>query len=187
LASIEILIVLLLILANGVLAASEMSVVSARQARLQGRAEAGDAGAAAALALAQKPDRFLSTVQIGITLIGILAGTFGGATVAKTVSAWLDGIPGVGRYSGAIGVTLVVLVITLVVGELVPKRLALQRPEAIAATIARPMNTLSRFAAPAVNLLSVSSNGVMRLLRSKESDEPPVTEEEIGLLLRQGA
>jgi len=190
LASIEIVIVLLLILANGVLAASEMAVVSARQARLQGRADAGDAGAAAALALAEKPDRFLSTVQIGITLIGILAGTFGGSTVSETVGGWLDGIPGVGRYSGAIGVTVVVLVITylsLVVGELVPKRIALQRPEAIAASIARPMNGLSRIASPAVDLLSVSSNALMRLLRSKESDEPPVTEEEIGLLLRQGA
>ncbi len=189
-ASIEILIVLLLIVANGVLSGSEMAVVSSRRARLQARAEAGDSGAAVALELAEKPDRFLSTVQIGITLIGILAGTFGGATVSRTVSGWLSDIPVIGRYSDAIGVAVVVIMITylsLVIGELVPKRLALQRPESIAVAIARPMRSLSRFASPAVTLLSYSSDALMRVLGAKQSDEPPITEEEIGLLLRQGA
>ncbi len=189
-ASIEILIVLLLIVANGVLSGSEMAVVSARRARLQTRAEAGDNGAAVALELAEKPDRFLSTVQIGITLIGILAGTFGGATVAETVSGWLSDVPGIGQYGDAIGVAVVVITITylsLVIGELVPKRLALQRPESIAVAIARPMRALSRFASPVVSVLSVSSDALMRVLGAKQSNEPPITEEEIGLLLRQGA
>lgn len=189
-AAVNIVILLLLIVANGLLSLSELAVVSARRSRLQAKADRGDPGAIAALQLGQRPDRFLSTVQIGITLIGILSGAFGGATLAGPVGDWLDAIPGVDRYSDQIAAVLVVLVITylsLVIGELVPKRLALQNPEGIAAAVARPMQTLSRIAAPAVSLLSVSSDAVMEILGNRQSDEPPVTEEEINLLLRQGA
>jgi putative hemolysin len=179
-----------LIVANGLLAMSEMALVSARRARLQQRAEAGNASARVALELAQRPDRFLSTTQIGITLVGILAGAFGGATVARTVAGWLEPLPGIGRYSGAIAAVLTVAAITylsLVIGELVPKRLALQNPERIAVAVARPMRSLSGLASPLVDLLAASSDVVLRLLGSRRSDEPPVTEEEVLLLLRQGA
>ena len=185
----EILIVLLLIVANGVLAMSELAIVSARRARLHQRVDDGQHGADVALELAEQPDRFLSTVQIGITLIGILAGAFGGATVAGTVAGWLEPLPGIGGYAGTVAAILTVGVITylsLVIGELVPKRLALRNPEGIAVRVARPMRALSRVAAPAVTLLAVSGDIVLRLLGSRRSDEPPVTEEEVRLLLRQG-
>ncbi|MGH9936059.1 MAG: hemolysin family protein, partial [Blastocatellia bacterium] len=186
--SIEILFILLLLIANGVFAMSEMAVVSSRRARLQQRAEK-DPGARAALDLAEAPDRFLSTVQIGITLIGILAGAFGGATISKQMAESLSRIPAIAPYSDALGLGVVVLAITylsLVVGELVPKRLALNKPEQIAARIARPMQFLSRLASPAVRVLSASSAFLLRLLRAKPPDEPPVTEEEIKLLIDQG-
>lgn len=187
--TVEILCVLLLLVANGVFAMSEIAVVSSRRARLQQRAER-DAGARAALDLANSPDRFFSTVQIGITLIGILAGAFGGATIAGHLAGRLERIPALARYSGAISLGLVVLVITylsLVVGELVPKRLGLNNPERIAARIARPMLFLSRLTWPAVRLLSASSNLLLRLLRAKPADEPPITEEEVKLMIDQGA
>lgn len=186
--AVEILFIILLLIANGVFAMSEIAVVSSRRARLQQRAER-DAGARAALDLANAPDRFLSTVQIGITLIGILAGAFGGATIAEHLVGYFERIPAIARYSGAISLGLVVLVITyfsLVVGELVPKRLGLNNPEKIAARIARPMQFLSRLAWPAVRALSTSSNFLLRLLKAKPSDEPPITEEEVKLLIDQG-
>src|SRR5215207_9898242 len=151
----ELLIIVVLILFNGLLALSEMAIVSARKVRLQQRASAGDAGARAALAVANDPTRFLSTVQIGITLVGILAGAFGGATLAEVLA---DRLATTGLSEGAsdaLGVGLVVVGITyfsLVVGELVPKRLALHGPERLAAVMARPMQVLSTVAAPAVAL-----------------------------------
>ncbi len=187
-AGIEILFVILLLIANGVFAMSEMAVVSSRRARLQHRAE-GDAGARAALELADEPDRFLSTVQIGITLIGILAGAFGGATISEHIAERLSGIPALAPYSATISLGVVVVIITylsLVVGELVPKRLALNNPERIASRIARPMQFLSRLASPAVRVLSASSALLLRLLRAKPTAEPPVTEAEIKLLIDQG-
>ena len=184
----ELLIIVLLILFNGVLAGSELAVVSARKIRLQQRAEAGDAGAQAALALASEPNRFLSTVQIGITMVGILAGAFGGATLAETLSERLERA-GLGPGAAeAVGVVLVVLGITslsLIVGELVPKRLALQHPERIAAVVARPMRVLATVAAPAVAVLSVSTDLVLRLLRIRAPEDAPVTEEEIRMLIQQ--
>src|SRR5829696_216581 len=125
---VELLIIVLLLLVNGVLAGSELAVVSARKMRLQQRAEAGDAGAQVALALADEPGRFLSTVQIGITLVGILTGAFGGATLAETVAAWLTDAGVSARNAELVSVVFVVLGITylsLIIGELVPKRLAL--------------------------------------------------------------
>jgi putative hemolysin len=186
----EVVIIFLLIIANGILAMSEIAVVSARRARLQQWANAGDTKARAALELANAPNQFLSTIQVGITLVGILAGAFGGATIAKKLAADLQEIPFLAPYSHAVGLGIVVLGITyasLIIGELVPKRLALNSPERIAAAVAMPMRALSRLASPAVYLLSLSTDAVLRALGVRPSEEPPVTEEEIRLLLEQGA
>lgn len=187
----EILIVLLLMFANGIFAMSEMAIVSARRARLQELAEQGDSQALAALELASSPNRFLSTVQVGITLIGILAGAFGGATIAQRLSTYIALIPALKQSSEAIAFGAVVLVITylsLIIGELVPKRLALNSPEKIAATVAKPMQFVAVMVAPIVHLLSTSTELVLRLLRVNiSSNEPLITEEEIKVLVRQGA
>lgn len=186
----EIVVILFLILANGVLAMAEIAVVSARPARLQQRAEAGNRGAGLALELANQPDRFLSTVQIGITLVGILAGALGGATLAEYLGSQLGRIAPLKAYSEAIGIGLVVLGITylsLVIGELLPKRLALNDAEGIAAAMAAPMHKLSVVASPIVRLLSLSTEGLLRLLGVRPSSEPPVTAEEIKILLKEGA
>src|SRR5215813_7787637 len=184
----EILFIILLLVANGIFAMSEMAIVSARRARLQHLAEI-DAGARAALELADAPDRFLSTIQIGITLIGILAGAFGGATISRQISAQLNRIPALAQYSEAISLVIVVVAITylsLVVGELVPKRLALNNPEQIASRVARPMQFLLRLSSPVVRVLSASSAFLLRLLRIKPPAHPPVTEEEVKIMIDQG-
>lgn len=186
----ESVIILALILLNGVFALSEMAVVSARKARLQRRADEGDAGAGAALALANEPGNFLSSVQIGITLIGVLAGAFGGATIASELAHGLESIPALAPYAGAISVGIVVLVITyltLVLGELAPKRFALSKPARVAASIAQPMRVLTRLLAPLAHVLSLSAEAVLRLLGQKPTEDPPVTEEEIRIMLEEGA
>jgi putative hemolysin len=186
--AIDILFILLLLIANGLFAMSEIALISARKARLQHRAE-NDDGARIALELANAPDRFLSTVQIGITLIGILAGAFGGATLSAHLAERLNRIPSIAPYSGIVSLVVVVMTITylsLVVGELVPKRLALNSPERIAARIAKPMRFLSRLTAPAVHALSASSSFLLRLLRSRPTEEPPITEEEVKILIAVG-
>jgi putative hemolysin len=186
--AIDILFILLLLIANGLFAMSEIALISARKARLQQRAE-NDDGARIALELANAPDRFLSTVQIGITLIGILAGAFGGATLSAHLAERLNRIPSIAPYSGIVSLVVVVMTITylsLVVGELVPKRLALNSPERIAARIAKPMRFLSRLTAPAVHALSASSSFLLRLLRSRPTEEPPITEEEVKILIAVG-
>ncbi|MDP9364182.1 MAG: hemolysin family protein [Chloroflexota bacterium] len=185
----QVAILLLLIVANGALAASELAVVSARRARLQQRAEDGNPGARAALELAAEPDRFLSTVQIGITLIGILAGAYGGAALSAPLADALARVPGLAPYAGGVAVAVVVTLITylsLVVGDLVPKRLALLNAEGIAVAVARPMWILCRLAAPAVAVLAVSSDAALRLIGARPSTEPPVTEEEVEQLLQEG-
>jgi putative hemolysin len=187
--SFEILVVILLIIINGIFAMSEIAVVSARKTRLQQWAEEGNAKAHAALELANNPNQFLATIQIGITLIGILAGAFGGATIAKELAVILDNIPWLAPYSHPLSLAFVVLGITylsLVVGELVPKRLALNNPEGVATAIATPMRLLSRIAYPAVHLLGLSTEFLLRMLGVKPSTEPPVTEEEIRALIEQG-
>jgi putative hemolysin len=185
----EILFILVLLVLNGVFAMAEIAVVSSRKARLQQMADEGNRHAHKALELARDPNPFLATVQIGITLVGILAGAFGGATIADKMGMFLNTFPTLAPYGEAIAVGAVVLVLTylsLVIGELVPKRLALNRPEAIASSVASSMRVLSRIASPAVWLLSQSTNLVLRLLGIKPSTEPPVTEEEIKLLIEQG-
>jgi putative hemolysin len=187
---IEFLIVLLLIVINGVFAMAEIAVVSARKSRLQQRAEGGDEKARRALELAEHPNRFLSTVQIGITLVGILAGAYGGATLARQLDDYLEHFAPIARYSEEISLTAVVAAITylsLVVGELVPKRIGLNHPERIASLVAGPMHMLSMVASPLVKLLSASTEGLLRLLGIRKAEEPPVTEEEIAALLEAGA
>ncbi|BAY91960.1 putative hemolysin [Tolypothrix tenuis PCC 7101] len=185
----EILIILVLIIANGVFSMSEMAIVSARKVRLQQLANQGDAKARAALKLAESPNQFFSTIQIGITLIGILTGAFGGATIAEKLAVYVKLIPFLAAYSQPVSFGLVVLIITylsLIVGELVPKRLALNNPEAIAAFVAIPMRALAAIASPAVYLLSASTEMVLRVLGIRPSTEPQVTEEEIKILIEQG-
>ncbi|MBN2146481.1 MAG: HlyC/CorC family transporter [Anaerolineales bacterium] len=187
--SLEIIIIIALILLNGMLAMAEIAIVSARQARLQQRAEQGDAGAKTALELARQPTRFLSTVQVGITLVGILTGAFGGATIAEEISTWLEQFPPLAAYAEAIGVAIVVIVIaylSLILGELAPKQVALQNPERVAARLAPLMRVLAHAAAPLVSLLSLSTQAVLKLLRVRPSSEPAVTEEEVKILLQQG-
>lgn len=186
---IEIFIILILIFLNGIFAMSEFAIVSARKMRLQQRAEKGDARAAVALELAEEPTSFLSTIQIGITLVGIFAGAYGGVTVAKGLAAYFTEFPSLAPYAEMLSVTLVVLVITyltLVFGELVPKRIALNNAENLAAAIAKPMRLLSRIAGPFVFVLSRSTGLVLRIMGVRATAEPPVTEEEIKILLEEG-
>src|SRR5919107_2001395 len=151
--ALDIILLFILFLLNGVFAMSELAIASARKTRLQQWAEEGDERAAVALRLAEHPNRFLSTVQIGITLIGIITGFYGGATLSEPVARFLARTPAIAPYSRSIAVVLVVSLVTylsLLIGELVPKRMALQNSERIAMTIAQPMNILSRVAAPLV-------------------------------------
>ncbi|NDJ76025.1 MAG: HlyC/CorC family transporter [Chloroflexi bacterium] len=186
---VEIIFLALLIVGNGVFAMSELAVVSARKLRLQEQAERGSRGARVALDLAETPNQFLSTVQIGITLVGVLAGAIGGATLANALADAYGSISSLAPYREALGLGTVVLLITyfsLVIGELVPKRIALQYPERVAVLVARPMNALAMLAFPVVRVLSASSNLVVRVLGITPPDEPPVTEEEIRTLVAQG-
>lgn len=185
----EILIIFILLVANGVFAMAELAVVSAKKVRLKQLAKKGSRRARSALELASDPNQFLATVQIGITMVGILAGAFGGATIAAKLGVFFNSFPILAPYGEVVGLGLVVLVLTylsLVIGELVPKRLALNRPEKIASAVATPMRVLSRIALPAVWVLGHSSNLVLRMLGARPSTEPPVTEEEIKLLIEQG-
>jgi putative hemolysin len=186
----ELIIVLILIVFNGMFSMAETAVVSARKARLQQMADEGSSRARAALGLANNPNRFLATVQIGITLIGILTGVFGGATITRELAALLDTLPALAPYSTVIaGLVVVTLLtyLTLIIGELVPKRLALNGAERVASSVAGPMTLLSRLAWPLVRFLGISTDFVLRLLRVKPSDEPLVTAEEIMAMVEQGA
>jgi putative hemolysin len=168
---------------------TEIAVVSARKVRLRRLAEAGDLRARAALELAESPNRFLATVQVGITLVGVLAGAFGGATIAEEIATHLEGWPGLAPYGEAIGIGLVVLGITfcsLILGELVPKRIGLNNPEQIARLMAGPMNRLASWVSPLVRLLSASTELVLRLIRLERPPDPPVTEEEVRVLIEEG-
>jgi putative hemolysin len=184
-------IVVVLILLNGLFSMSETALVSARKAGLRQRADAGDDGARSALELADSPNRFLSTVQIGISLIGVLSGAVGGASIADPLAAVLsEAVPVLAPYAGP--VTFVVVVgtityLTLILGELVPKRLALNDAETVASRVAGLMRLLSILASPAVRLLGISTDAVLRLLRVRSSDEPPVSEREVEILLEEGA
>lgn len=182
--------ILLLVLLNGVFAMAEIAVVSSRKARLQKLADQGRPGAAMALALQDEPSRFLSTIQVGITTVGVLSGAIGETVLAEPIAAWLAGVPALAPYARGLALGLTVILITylsVVVGELVPKRLALLSPEAIAALVAQPMNRLAQAASPLVWLLSASSSVLLRLFGVRRSDQPPVTDDEIEVLMEQGA
>jgi putative hemolysin len=186
----QIAVIVLLILLNGFFAMSETALVSSRKARLRQRAEEGDRGARAALELAEEPNRFLSTVQIGISLIGVLAGAFGGATLAEPLAGALRGVPGLAPYAGPVAFGAVVVAITylsLIIGELVPKRLALNGAEAVASRVSGPMRLLSVITAPAVWFLSASTEVVLGLLRARSTPESPVSEQEVEILMEEGA
>lgn len=185
----EFLILLVLILINGLFAMSEIAIVSSRKARLQQRAEAGSSGARMALKLADDPGKMLSTVQVGITTIGILSGAFGENAIAERLITVFNDYPLLAPYAKGLATVVMVVVITffsVVLGELVPKRLALLNPESVATTIARPMDLLSRLAHPLVALFSIASSALLHLLGARRPDEPPVTEEEIKVMLQQG-
>jgi putative hemolysin len=186
----EILIIFLLIMVNGLFAMSEIAIVSARKPRLQQWADKGNRKAQLALMLAEDPEDLLSTVQIGITLIGILAGVFGGATLAEDLAALLKSAGFSAQYSEMISIVIVVTIITylsLVIGELAPKNLALQNAERVATVVSPFMYRLSRIVYPFVWLLSVSTQFITDLLSVKQSDEPPVTDEEIAIMMQEGA
>jgi putative hemolysin len=183
----EIAFIFLLIAANGIFAMSEIAVVSAERFRLQQRADAGDVGARRALELVKSPSRFFSTIQLGITSIGILAGVIGGATLASRFATWLSASV-LAAWADTIAIGTVVVAITyvsLVVGELVPKRIGLGYAEQIAVKLAPTMHWFSRVAAPAVTVLSFSTDAVLRLLRARQAPEPAVTEEGIKRMLEQ--
>jgi putative hemolysin len=185
----QLVIVFLLIVVNGFFALAEMAVVSARKTRLQHAAEEGRAGATVALELKRDPGRFFSTVQIGITVIGVLTGVFGGATIADTLGREIEPIPGwVGEHAHVVAVAAVVALIsffTLILGELVPKRLALRRPAALAARLSGVLLTLARVVTPLEWVLSAISDFILRLLPLRAPEPNAVTEQEIALLLRE--
>lgn len=185
----EIILILLLLVANGVFAMSEIAIVAAKRSRLEQLAAGGNQGARAAVDLVSDPTQFLSTVQVGITLIGILAGAFGGAGLTQRLAATLGDIPAIARFSEAIAFSIVVGAITLlsvIIGELVPKRIGLNNPERIASLVARPMRGLSWLGGPIVRLLTKSTNALFKLLPFGDAGEQRVTEEDIRALLVQG-
>jgi putative hemolysin len=188
--SLEILFVLLLIVLNGLFSMSELALVSVRRARMAVLERKGVHGATAAQALAADPPRFLPTIQVGITLVSVFTGVFGGARLASELQALLETIPGLGPFADTLSLAIVVLAttfLTLVIGELVPKQLALRNPEMTATKVARPIALLARFSAPAVWVLVQSSALVLRLLGSHRATRQTVTEEELKMLLAEGA
>jgi putative hemolysin len=185
----EIIVIFLLLIANGVFAMAEIAVVSSKRTRLRHLADQGNGKAKIALELAESPNRFLSTVQIGITLVGIFAGAFGGATLTTKLAEWIGQIAFFAHYAEQFAFGIVVAVITyfsLVVGELVPKRFGLSNPEGIAMTLARPMNWLSKFAGPVVSFLSVSTEALLRLLGFRAGKEIAVSEDEVRAMMQEG-
>lgn len=185
----EILIIAILILVNGILSMSEAALMASRKARLQQQVNEGDRASQTVLELLKKPNVFLSTVQIGITLISVLAGAFGGATLAEFLAVEIAKVPMLERYSESLSLGIVVLIITILtiwIGELVPKRLGLHRPEKIARVVARPMFFISRIFSPLIKIISWSTDLVLRLMGINISEEQLVTEEELQVLLDQG-
>ncbi len=186
----DIFLLFVLILLNGVFAMSEIAIVSSKRARLLQMADAGSKGARHALALASEPTRFLSSVQVGITSIGILNGAIGEGAIAGRLRTTLEQIPALAPYADTLSLGIMVVVLTyvsLIIGELVPKRLALAHPETIASVIARPMDMLASSARPLILLLSVSTDSILRLFRVRHVAQPGVTVEEIRVMLEQGA
>lgn len=188
--TLELIIILLLVIANGIFAGTEIALVSSRRSRLEAQAEEGDRRAQTAISLLEEPGTFLSTVQIGITLVGTLAGAFGGATIVARLTPSLAGLPVIGPYASTVALVLVVLGITyltLILGELVPKRIALAHAESISRAMAPVMKGLATLARPLVWILRTSTDGVLRILGLRAEEPPPASEEEIKYLMAEGA
>ena len=186
---IDISFLLALIGISGIFAMSEIAVVSSRRARLSQMADSGHAGATQALMLSAEPTRFLSTVQVGITCIGILSGALGEAIIASRLRGMFESVPPLAPYANALSLAIMVVVLTyvsLILGELVPKRLGLTRPEVIASLISRPIQMLAAVVRPLVYILSASTDGILRLFRVTQSSQPAVTLEEIKILMELG-
>lgn len=186
----EIGVIALLVLLNGVFAMSELAIVSARRSRLLAMQRQGRRGAAEALGLADDPQRFLPTVQVGITLIGIFAGAFGGARLSGSLAVVIQDVPLIGLFAPEVAFGLVVIAITfasLILGELVPKQFALRDPERIAILVSRPMTMLARLSSPAVWLLAHTSRLVLRLAGRHTRSDQSVTEEEVKAVVAEGA
>lgn len=185
----SIIIIFLLIIINGIFAMSEISLISARKIRLQQMAKDGIRSAQAALDISENPNKFLSTIQIGITLIGILSGALGGAALSSKLSVPIQSISWLAPYSEAVAFAIVVLLTTyfsLVIGELIPKRLGMNSPEKIASAVALPMKVISWLTSPVVKLLSGSTDIGLKILGIEASKDPIITEEEIKILMKQG-
>lgn len=186
----ELIIVGVLLVVNGLFSMSELAIVAAKRVRLERQAEHGSAGARAALAIAANPGDFLSTVQVGITLVGVIASVYGGATIAEQLALPLSGVSWIGEHAEGVSLTIVVAGITylsVIIGELVPKRIALANPEAVASLVARPMRIVSRVGSPLVRILTWSTQVVLRVFGVRGLPEPGLTEEEIHAVLEQGA
>ncbi len=186
----EIFILLLLIFVNGLFVMSEIALVSARKGRLEGLANKGDEKAKTALKLAENPEKFLSTAQIGITLISILTGVYSGEKFGKDIKPWIEQIDSLKPYAGSISTTLVVIIVTflsIIFGELIPKKFGLIRAERISRLVARPMNILSTIMHPFVWLLSGITNLIFKLFNIKKATDSSVTEEEIKAMITEGS
>src|SRR5215207_5079943 len=186
----DISLLLFLILLNGIFAMSEIAIVGSKRARLVQMAETGSAGARHALTLSSEPTRFLSSVQVGITCIGILNGAIGEASIASRLRTSFEHVAVLAPYAETLSLGTMVIALTyvsLILGELVPKRLALTHPEAIASAVARPIGMLATVGRPIVTLLSVSTDTILRVLRISPVKQPAVTLEEIRVLLEEGA
>jgi putative hemolysin len=187
--TLELAIICLLLVANGVFSMTEIAVVSVHRPRLRRLAEQGDARAGAALALAESPNRFLSTVQVGITLVGVLAAAFSGAKMSAHLAEPLRQVAWLAPYADKVAFAVVVAVLTyctLVIGELVPKRLGLGHPESVSRLLARPMTRLSTLVSPLVTLLSWSTDLLLKLFRVRPEPEVTVSEDEVKLMVREG-
>ena len=187
--SLEIIFILLLLLANGLFAMAEIAVVTSRKARLKSMADGGDRGSRLALALANAPGKFLSTVQVGITFVGVLASALGGARISDRLAEFFKKIPALENYADLLALVIIVGSITylsVIIGELVPKRIALNNPERIASTLAPPMFGLAKFFSPLVNLLNLSSNFLMASMGIRKAKESVVSEEEVRVLIDEG-
>ena len=181
--------IFVLIIINGIFAMSEIALISARKVRLQQMSKEGNKSSQVALDISENPNKFLSTVQIGITLIGILSGALGGATLSRNLSLSLQSLPWIKPYAEILSVAIVVLITTyfsLVIGELIPKRLGMNSPEKIASIVALPMETISWLTSPIVKLLSSSTDIGLKILGIEASKDPVITEEEIKILMKQG-
>lgn len=180
----------ILFLLNGYFAMSELAIVSSRRARLQAMAEKNVRGARRALKLLDDPTGFLSTVQIGITLVGVFNGAYSGTTLSEPLAEVLNDIPAIAEYANSLAIAIVVITVTylsLIVGELVPKRIALTNPEGIACFVAPVMTVLAKIGAPIVWFLRLSTETVLRILRVRKTEQSTVTEEEVRTLIAEGA